>query len=67
MLADLPKVTSQLREGTFAATLARLREDIRRQLRATGSYTIREGTQEFTITVPAQATHRPGVAGQSSK
>lgn len=51
MLADLSRVASSLREDTFAAAFARLRGEIVRQLRETGAYTIREGWQEFTITV----------------
>lgn len=52
MLTDLPRVANQLREGTFAATLARDREAIQQQLRDKGTYTIREGGLEFTISVP---------------
>lgn len=51
MLADLSRVTETLREDTFAAALTRAREEIQRRLRESGSYTIREGGREFTITI----------------
>jgi len=53
MLADLSRVAETLREDTFAAALTRAREVIQRQLRESGTYTIREGGREFTITVRA--------------
>jgi hypothetical protein len=61
MLSDVSRVTTSLREGTFAAIVARLREVIMKQLRETGSYTVREGGRTFTITV-----QRPEVEGPQS-
>lgn len=55
MLADLSRVAETLREDTFAATFTRLREEIQRRLRESGSYTILEGGREFTITIPDRA------------
>lgn len=51
MLADLSRVASSLREDTFAAALARDRDQVLQQLRETGAYTIDEGGRKFTITI----------------
>lgn len=55
MLADLSRVAETLREDTFAATFTRLREEIQQRLHEFGSYTIKEGGREFTITIPDHA------------
>jgi hypothetical protein len=69
MLADLSAVAGSLREDTFAAKLSRLREEIQRQLRQTGSYKIREAGREFIITIriPPDSLHAaPSVEGEPS-
>lgn len=64
MLSDVSRVTTSLREGTFAAIVARLREVIMKQLRETGSYTIHEGGRTFTITVQRPEVGGPQPGGQ---
>jgi len=60
MLIDLASVARSLREDTFADVIARLRHEIQAQLRATGTYTVREGQRTFTITRAAEAgDHQP--------
>jgi hypothetical protein len=63
MLVDLSRLTNALREETLAASVAKSREQILRQLRETGEYTIREGGQNFRITIPLppeNGRQRPG-------
>jgi hypothetical protein len=63
MLVDLSRLTNALREETLAASVAKSREQILRQLRETGEYTIREGGLSFRITIPLppeNGRQRPG-------
>lgn len=53
MIADLSRVASTIREDSLTARLARMRDEILKALRETGSYTFREGGRRFTITVKA--------------
>jgi hypothetical protein len=51
MIADLSRVASTIREDSLTARLTSLRAVILKELREKGFFKIRDGEQEFTITI----------------